>query len=60
MIGNILITFALLASVFSITMYYFTYKGYDNALKLARAAYHATSISIIGASAYLMYAILNH
>jgi len=60
MVGNILITFALLASVFSITMYYFTYKGYDNALKLARAAYHATSISIIGASAYLMYAILNH
>lgn len=60
MIGNILITFALLASVFSIAMYYLTYKGYNNTLKLARIGYHAATISIIGASAYLMHAILNH
>ena len=60
MIGNILLTFALLASVFSIFMYYLTYKGYNNTLKLARAGYHATAISILGASAYLMSAILNH
>ena len=60
MIGNILLTFALLASVFSIIMYYLTYKGYSNTLKLARASYHATAISVLGASAYLMSAILNH
>lgn len=60
MIGNILLTFALLASVFSIIMYFLTYKGYNNTLKLARAGYHATAISVLGASAYLMNAILNH
>lgn len=60
MIGNILLTFALLASVFSIIMYYLSYKGYNNTLKLARAGYHASAISVIGASAYLMSAILNH
>ncbi len=60
MVGNILLTFALLASVFSIVMYYLTYKGYSNTLKLARAGYHATAISVLGASAYLMNAILNH
>jgi len=60
MVGNILITFALLASVFTIIMYYLTYKGYDNTLKLARVGYHATTLSILGASAYLMKAILNH
>ena len=60
MIGNILLTFALLASVFSIIMYYLTYKGYSNTLKLARAGYHASAISVLGASAYLMSAILNH
>jgi len=60
MIGNILLTFALLAAVFSIIMYYLTYKGYNNTLKLARAGYHATAISVLGASAYLMSAILNH
>ena len=60
MIGNILITFALLASVFSISMYYLTYKGYNNTLNLARIGYHAATISIIGASAYLLFAILNH
>ncbi|MCF6270552.1 MAG: cytochrome c biogenesis protein CcsA [Melioribacteraceae bacterium] len=60
MVGNILLTFALLASVFSIVMYYLTYRGYSNTLKLARASYHATAISVLGASAYLMNAILNH
>lgn len=60
MIGNILLTFALLASVFTIIMYYLTYKEYNNTLKLARAGYHATALSVLGASAYLMSAILNH
>lgn len=60
MIGNILLTFAMLASVFSVIMYYLTYKGYNNTLKLARGSYHATTISVLGASAYLMSAILNH
>ncbi len=57
MVGNILLTFALIASIFSIIMYYLSYKGYSNTLKFARLGYHAATISVIGASAYLMSAI---
>lgn len=60
MIGNILLTLALAASVFSLIMYYLTYKGYSNTLKLARIGYHTTAISIIAASALLLNAILTH
>lgn len=60
MIGNIFVTLALLASVFSIIMYYLTFKGYANTLKLARLGYHAMSISVIAASAMLLHAILTH
>jgi len=60
MAGNILITFALMASVFSIIMYYLTYKGNTNTLKFARIGYHATAISVIAASAFLLHAILTH
>ena len=60
MIGNILITFALMASVFSIIMYYLTYKGNSNTLRFARIGYHASTIAIIAASAYLLQAILTH
>lgn len=60
MVGNILITFALIASVFSIIMYYLTYKGYSNTLKFARIGYHASTISVIAASAYLLNALLSH
>ncbi|MEN8193465.1 MAG: cytochrome c-type biogenesis CcmF C-terminal domain-containing protein [Bacteroidota bacterium] len=60
MVGNVLITFALLASVFSIIMYYLTYQGYTNTLKFARIGYHASTISVIAASAFLLNAILTH
>jgi len=60
MIGNTLLVFALLASVFSMVMYYLTYKGFSNTTKLARIGYHASTISIVGASAFLLSAILNH
>ena len=60
MAGNILVTFALMASVFSIIMYYLTYKGHSNTIKFARIGYHASTIAIIAASAYLLQAILTH
>ncbi|MBU1096177.1 MAG: cytochrome c biogenesis protein CcsA [Bacteroidetes bacterium] len=60
MIGNILLTLALLASVFTVIMYFLTYKGYGNTLKLARIGYHSMAISVIAASAMLMNAILTH
>ena len=60
MAGNIFIMFALLASVFSIIMYYLTYKGYTNTINLARIGYHLSTIAIIAASAYLLHSLLTH
>ena len=60
MIGNIFLTLALLASVFSMAMYYFTYKNYNNTLKLARIGYHSMTILVIAASLLLMHALLTH
>lgn len=60
MIGNILLTLALLASVFTIVMYYLTNKGYENTLKPARIGYHSMAILVIAASAFLLHAILTH
>ena len=51
MIGNIFLTLALLASVFTIVMYYLTNKGYKNTLKFARIGYHTMAIMVIAASA---------
>ncbi len=60
MIGNILLTIGLLASLFTMTMYYFTLKGYRNTKNLARIGYHTTAIMVIAASALLLHAILTH
>ena len=60
MIGNIFLTIALLASVFTTIMYYFTYKGYNNTLNKARIGYHTMSIMVITSSVLLLHAILTH
>lgn len=60
MIGNILLTLALAAGVFSVIMYFLTYKGYQNTLPLARIGYHSTAILVMAASALLLHAILTH
>ena len=60
MIGNIILTLALLTGVFSVIMYYLTYKGYQNTITLARVGYNATAILVLAASALLLYAILTH
>lgn len=60
MIGNILLTLAFFAGVFSIIMYFLTIKGYENTLKLARIGYHALAIMVLAASALLLHAILTH
>jgi cytochrome c-type biogenesis protein CcmF len=60
MIGNIILTMALLTGVFSVVMYYLTYRGYNNTLQLSRIAYHATAILVLSASALLLHAILTH
>ncbi|MFC2085258.1 cytochrome c-type biogenesis CcmF C-terminal domain-containing protein [Bacteroidota bacterium] len=60
MIGNILLTLALIASMFTILMYYFTLRGFNNTLKLARIGYHSMTFMVIAASALLLSAILTH
>ncbi len=60
MLGNIFITIALLGAIFSLTMYYYAFRGYENSVKFARIGYHITTIAIIGASLFLLHAILTH
>jgi cytochrome c-type biogenesis protein CcmF len=60
MIGNILLTLGLISGVFTVLMYYLTYRGYQNTLPIARIGYHFTAIMVIGSAALLMYAILTH
>ncbi|MCL4551253.1 MAG: cytochrome c biogenesis protein CcsA [Bacteroidetes bacterium] len=60
MIGNIILTLALLAGVVTVVMYYFTYRGYKNTLEYARIAYHSTAVLIIASAALLLYAVLTH
>lgn len=60
MIGNIVLTIGLLASLFTLTMYFFTVRGYENTKTYARIGYHTTAIMVITASALLLYAILTH
>ena len=60
MAGSILITLALAFSIFSMVMYYLTYRGAKNTLTIARMSYHAMAIFVIMASAFLMYLIITH
>lgn len=60
MAGSILITLALAFSVFSMVMYFFTYRGAKNTLNIARMSYHAMAMLVIVASAFLMYLIITH
>ena len=60
MIGNILLTTALMAGIFTVVMYYLTFKGYKNTLQLARFGYHAMAVMVIVSAAMLLYAVLTH
>ena len=60
MIGNTLLTLGLLSGVFTVFMYYLTFRGYKNTLPLARIGYHFTAIMVISSAALLLYVILTH
>lgn len=60
MFGNTLLVFGLFASLFTIIMYYLNIKGYKNTLVPARLGFNFTALSIIGASALLLHAVLTH
>lgn len=60
MLGNIAITIGFVAGLFTITMYYLTYKGYENTLVKARIGYHVMALMSILASILLFHAVLTH
>ncbi|GBD87286.1 cytochrome c-type biogenesis protein CcmF [bacterium BMS3Abin03] len=60
MLGNILIVMTILTGVFTLIMYYYTYKGYANTLSLARNGYYIMTSLVVAASALLLYYILSH
>jgi len=60
MLGNIAITVGFVAGLFTIYMYYLTYKGYENTLVKARIGYHVMALMSILASILLFHAVLTH
>lgn len=60
MLGNIFIILAIISGVFSLIMYYYSFKGYTNTLSLARNSYYFMTAFIVAASALLFYFILSH
>ncbi len=60
MLGNIFLTVALLGAIFSMIMYYYATRGYEDGIKYARIGYHILTISVIAASLILLHAILTH
>ncbi len=60
MIGNILITASLITGIFTVIMYYYTFRGYTNTLALARRGYYAMTFFAAAAAGFLLYLILSH
>ncbi len=60
MIGNLFITGSLVTGIFTVIMYYYTFRGYTNTLALARRGFYAMTLFVTAASAFLFYLILTH
>jgi len=60
MAGNLILSFALAFSLFSMVMYIFTWKGAKNTIGMARLSYHFMTMLVITASVYLIYNIITH
>ncbi|MGE5500220.1 MAG: cytochrome c biogenesis protein CcsA, partial [Syntrophothermus sp.] len=60
MLGSIIITLALIAGLFSVVMYLFSYRGVNNTLNIARISYHVMAMLTIIAATLFMHAILTH
>ncbi|RPI73747.1 MAG: cytochrome C biogenesis protein [Ignavibacteriales bacterium] len=60
MIGSIVLTLALACSIFTMVMYFFSYKGYKNTVNYGRIGYHLMAMLVIVASTLLWHALLTH
>ncbi len=60
MLGNLFIIAVIIAGIFTIILYYYTFKGYTNTLRLARLGFYMMTLFVTAASAFLLYLILTH
>jgi cytochrome c-type biogenesis protein CcmF len=60
MIGSIILSLALVFSLFSMTMYFLNYRGYKNTLEFGRISYHFMAMLVIMAAAFLWSILLSH
>ncbi len=60
MFGNVLIILALIATVYSVVMYYQASNGNERSLVFARYGYHTMAVLIISAGLFFLYIIVSH
>jgi len=60
MIGSIVLTIALACSIFTMLMYFLSYRGYKNTINYGRVGYHLMALLVIVASTLLWHALLTH
>ncbi|MDO8549551.1 MAG: cytochrome c biogenesis protein CcsA, partial [Ignavibacteria bacterium] len=60
MIGSIVLTAALACSIFTMIMYFLSYRGYKNTNNYGRIGYHLMAMFVIVASTLLWHALLTH
>ncbi|MGE5400935.1 MAG: cytochrome c-type biogenesis CcmF C-terminal domain-containing protein [Ignavibacteriales bacterium] len=60
MIGSILLTLALVASLVAVIMYFLSFRGNSNTLQIARISYHVMAVFVIVAATLFLHAILTH
>ncbi len=60
MIGRVLIYIAFVSALFAVIGYYLSFKGRKNLISKARLSYHVSAVTVILASAFLLYLILTH
>ena len=60
MAGSIILSLALILSIFSLVTYWITFRGKGDFVNLARVSFHGMVILVLIASTYLLYLLLTH
>jgi len=60
MLGELIVILSLIFGLASLTMYLFTYRNYENTIKLARNSYNLQFLFIVAAIIFLLKSILSH
>lgn len=59
-VGGLAVKLAFLSGLASVVLYYLSHRGFSSALIPARASYHLSVMSLLTASAVMLYLILTH